>query len=330
MGEHLLVSDIHARRRPPSRCTATYWADLLELLKQTNVLARLRNAVTVTWAGDVFDHNAPSRTGHGLVQDLQRVIALYPGPLFGVAGNHERQYDTIDSVTTTQPLGVLLRMHRVFELNGWHRDHQAPVAQLYGVPWLQHWSEEAIRDALAGWREPVMPLQPALVVTHAPIYPPGDEPRYEGAEYTPADWWAEAMGHEGFLFYGHIHEPHGVWRHGGVTFCNNGALSRGSLEEHNLEREVGVTWWDDETGDFDFMPLDARPASEVFLVEQAAGQAAAQDRLDAFLASFNEVRLPRLSVEGVIAHIRTQGLSAEVIELAEELLTAAAHEGRKP
>lgn len=334
MGAHLLVADIHARRRPPSRCTGDYWPDLLGLLWQTVGVAEKHSAVSVAWAGDTFDHKVPVRTDHGVVRELLQVIRAYPCPVELLAGNHDMQHDRIDSVTTTQPLGVLFGKGAASQLNGWATGEPNPYVPVYGVPWLQHWTPETISSALIWYRDQVFERGTgkyrALVVAHAPIYPPGQEPRYEGAEYTPAAWWAEAMGGTGFLYYGHVHEPHFEWEHGGVTFCNYGALSRGSLDEHNLEREVGCTLWDDETGRFTFVPLDARPASEVFLVEQAQDEAAARGRLDAFLESVGQVRLPRLSVEGVIEQFRQQGLDPEVVELAEELLTAAAHEGRKP
>jgi DNA repair exonuclease SbcCD nuclease subunit len=335
MGLHLLIADIHATRHPPSRCTETYWPDLLDLLTQTTRWSAELDVITVTWAGDTFHHKGPSRTDHGLIMDLQKVIRAYSCKVLAVAGNHDMRHDRIESVRATQPLGVLLSPDGLTELDGWsfsegqEGGYRNPFAYLYGVPWLQHWSEEAIFDALRRWREPELPMQPALVVTHAPIYPPGQEPRYEGAEFTPAQWWADAMGNQGSVFYGHIHEPHGEFEAGGVAFCNNGALSRGSLDDYNLERTPGFTLWDDGTGAFSFMPLHARPGAEVFLAEEAAQEAARAGRLGAFRADLARVSLPRLSVEGVIAEIKGRGLGREVEDLAEELLTAAAHEGRK-
>jgi predicted phosphodiesterase len=328
VGLHLLIADIHATRRPPSRCTDTYWPDLLGLLEQTARWAAELNVVTVTWAGDTFHHKAPSRTDHALLMDLIGVIQSYPCKVLAVDGNHDMQHDRPQSVGATQPLGVLYKAG-LTRLGGWAFEDRNPFAWLYGVPWQQHWSEGHIEAALDRWRNPELPVQPALVVTHAPIYPPGQEPRYEGAEYTPAAWWASAMGNQGSVFYGHIHEPHGEFEVDGVTFCNYGALSRGSLDDYNLDRTPGFTLWDDSTGAFSFMPLDARPGAEVFLAEEAATEAARAGRLDAFRADLAKVSLPRLSIEGVIAEIRERGLGADVEELAEELLTAAAHEGRK-
>ena len=300
----------------------TYWPDLLDLLMQTAAIAAEREVAAVVWAGDVFHHKAPSRTDHGLVQDLIRVIQAYERPVYVVAGNHDVQHDRLASIEATQPLGVLYKAGAL-PLDGWAQGN----LPLYGVPWQQRWSAERIREVLTAWERDLMAR--SLVVTHAPIYPPGQEKPWE---CTPAAWWASAladgtMGHG--LFYGHVHEPHGVYEVDGTRFCNNGALSRGSLEEFNLNRLVGCTLWDDETGAFDFVPLRSRPASEVFRLREHDQAVTAQGRLDNFLAEIGSVRLPRLSVEGVTEHIRSLMLGPEIEELAEELLAQAAYEGRR-
>jgi hypothetical protein len=52
-----------------------------------------------------------------------------------------------------------------------------------------------------------------------------------------------------------------------------------------------------------------------------------QGRLDEFLASVGETTLEAVSVESVIAHIRTLGLGRDAEDLAAELITEAAHGG---
>jgi predicted phosphodiesterase len=319
VGLILCVNDIHASRRPPSSCTDTYWPDLLDLLYQTAEVARERGVSAVVWAGDVFHHKAPSRTDHGLVQDLIEVARDYPCPLFVVPGNHDIQHDRLDSIYATQPLGVLFKAG-VRCLEGWDGPDEDSQLDLYGVPWQQEWSEQCVHEALADWRRETYGC--SLVVTHAPIYPPAREPRYPGAEFTPASWWAGAMGGEGYLLYGHIHEPHDVWRHEGVTFCNYGALSRGSLDEYNLHRQVGVTIWDSGTSRFEFVPLKAKPAEQVFRLRQREEVVTAQRSLDAFLAGVREVTFGVLSVESVIGHVRALDIDPAVKARAEELLTA--------
>lgn len=319
----MAVNDIHATRKPPSRCTESYWPDLLDLLYQTTALAASREAAGVVWAGDVFHHKAPGRTDHSLMQDLVSVIRAYPCPVWIVPGNHDIQHDRLASIETTQPLGVLFRTGVTSQLDGWAGFDEDARLDLYGVPWQQTWSAQAVSGALDAWRTESYGC--SLVVTHAPIYPPGREPGYEGAEFTPADWWAEAMEERGYLLYGHIHEPHGTWRHRGVTFCNYGALSRGSLDEYNRRRQVGVTFWDTDAPPeraFEFVPLKAKPASEVFLLEHHQADVAAGRRLSEFAQRLSLTSFAQLSVESVVAHVRAAGVEKPVADLTEELLMA--------
>lgn len=334
MTRYLCLNDIHATKRPPSSCTESYYPDLLDLLWQTVDQAREHMVDAVIWAGDVFHHKAPSRTPHEVVLDLEKIIVSYPCPVLIVPGNHDMQNDRIESVGSTQPLGELY-MAGAQPLTGWARDGVA-----YGVPWLQGYGnfaedvpddgqphnqiEYRVADALASYRGMHQGMN-HLVVAHAPLYPPGRELEYE---YFPASRWAEAMGGRGYVLYGHVHEPHGVYEVGGVTFCNYGALSRGSLHEYNLTRQVGFTLWDSETGEFEFVPLRYKAASEVFRLAEAAEAKTATDRLDEFLEDIGHTRLDVLSVESVMDTIRRKGVGAKVEALSEELL-AEAQAGRQ-
>jgi DNA repair exonuclease SbcCD nuclease subunit len=315
--DFLCLGDIHASRRPPGWCTETYWPDLLDLLHQSAEVARERKVRAAVWAGDVFHHKAPSRTDHGLVQDLIEVIHAYPCDVWVTPGNHDLQHDRLDSIEDTQPLGVLFKAG-ARRLDGWCEEN----LPLYGVPWQQDWSEASVRAAMAGFPDRL--FGQALIVTHAPIYPPDREPRYPGAELTPARWWADAVADGPFrhgLFYGHIHEPHGVYKadDSALEFCNNGALSRGSLDEYNRTRQVGVTLWTVGEG-FEFVPLKARPASEVFRLRAHEEKVTPQRNLEEFLRGVNETQLVVLTRESVIAHIATLDVGPDVRELAEELL----------
>lgn len=248
----LLVNDIHLRDRPPSSCTETYTEDLLDLLQQTVTVAGLHDVDAVVWPGDVFDSKVPGRTSHRLVQRAIEIGKLYMVPWFIVPGNHDIAHDNLDSILDTQPLGVLLRAGAKL-LSGWSEplNDRDGAYRLYGVPWQQEWSDEAVSAALGqyfetlGWADPEVHR---LVVTHAPLYPPGLELPYE---FYPAEKWAQAMGSRGSCWYGHVHESHEIWQSGGVTFANFGALSRGSLHEHNISRQVAAGIWDSDTGEFE-------------------------------------------------------------------------------
>lgn len=342
MSLYLLLSDLHLADRPPSSCTDAYLDDLFDLLEQTTRIAAQRRVTAVVWAGDIFHIKAPSRTSHRLVQRTIRMLRSYPVQPYIVPGNHDITHDRLDSIEQTQPLGVLFESGAVKPLIGW-ADYDGPPGHLplFGVPWQQEWSEEAVDEALSSYREVARSWQalPAaergtvpvnhLVVAHAPLYPPGKELTYE---FFPAERWAEAMDMKGYVFYGHVHEPHGAYgfydADGGITFCNNGALSRGSLHEYNLTRQVGCTLWDSQTGQFEFVPLDAKPASEVFRLQEKQQVTDMQGRLDDFLRDVGSTTLEAVSVESVIEHIRTLGLGPDAENLATELLMEASHGGK--
>lgn len=312
----MVFGDIHASDKAPSSCTESYLEDLLDLLDQTVALALVLNVAAVIWAGDVFHIKAPNRSSHRLVQRLISIVKKYPCPVFIVPGNHDIRNDRLATIHETQPLGVLFQAGARL-LSGW----AGQELLLYGVPWQQDWGN--LSAQLSPYRHPSAQYkQPALVVAHAPLYPPGKELTFEN--YPSADW-AKYMGGQGYCYYGHVHEPHGVWKTGGVTFCNNGALSRGSLHEYNLTRQVGVTLWDAQTLEFEFIELAAKPASEVFRLTEKAKVTDMKDRLAEFLDGIQQTSLAAVSTETVIEHAKQRGLAADELSLVEELLVEASH-----
>lgn len=322
MPDYLLVNDVHLSDRPPSSCTDTYLADLFDLLRGVGDIAAQRSANAVIFAGDFYHHKTPGRTSHATVRATIDVLRDYPCPSYVVPGNHDMQHDRLDSIDTTQPLGVVIASGALRLLNGWMKSsHDLDGLDLiYGVPWLWRFDDQSVGDALEDWRHCDPEDAHGLVVTHAPLYPPGQELKYE---YYHAAKWADAMDNWGTVHYGHVHEPHGIYVVDGVTFSNPGALSRGSLHEHNLIREIKIAVWNSDTGDIDHVVVPHKPAEEVFRLVQADEVKTAQLELDEFLASIGQTRIEITSVEAVMDHIRSLALGPELEKLVENLLTEA-------
>lgn len=327
MGKALIIGDLHLSDKPPSSCTPAYLDDLFDLMYQTVDLAKENNYFAVIQAGDFFHNKVPNRTSHRVLQRAIHLIDEYPCPFYIVPGNHDMSNDRQDSVFESQPLGVLLRT------NAYMLDKWGPLG-IYGVPWLAEWAEKdgtgspslratlAVENALLGWRSWDKD-GPRLLVTHAPFYPPGLELEYE---YFPADVFADMMGNEGSVYYGHIHEPHGIYEVNGVKFCNSGALSRGSLHEYNLTRDIVVTEWDEDTGEFSTIPLKYKPADEVFRLQEVAGAKEARINLNGFLSSIGQATIEITSIESVIQHVKTLGLDSGVETIVIDLLEEAVSE----
>lgn len=323
MSEYLLVNDVHLSDRAPSSCTDTYNDDLFDLLRQVARLAVYRQASAIILAGDVFHHKAPTRTSHASVRRLIDLAGSQTYeqicPWYVVPGNHDLSHDRLDSLDESQPLGVVIASGAVRKLDGWSGVEQGITAPIYGVPWQGTWDDQTVDAALADWRSRLTPDTPGLVVTHAPLYPPGQELRFEN---YPASRFAAAMGNHGSVAYGHVHEPHGIYDVNGVTFCNPGALSRGSLHEHNLTRGVAIASWNSDTGAFATITLEHKPAEQVFRLDEVGQVKTARLRLDQFLASIEQTNIQITTTEAVLDHIHNLGLGHAMEELAEELLTA--------
>jgi hypothetical protein len=197
---------------------------------------------------------------------------------------------------------------------------------VFGLPYLYDWQElPKWMGAYTKWSDPNKAGDFAfwpLMVTHAPIFPPGEEPPYE---FIGGDDWAEMMVN-GDCYYGHIHDPHGAYQPNPaypVYMCNNGAISRGSLHEATLKREPAVTVWDSEGAGlarFTRVPLPFRPAGAVFRLKEKEDVDEKTNRVGEFLESVGRTSLDGLSIEEVHAQARTRGLNPRTLTLIEELL----------
>ena len=226
--------------------------------------------------------------------------------------------DRVESVWEKQPLGVIFESGAAKELNGW----DPSGLPLFGVPWQQRWlHEDAPKEAFIEWESSDRDLGHSLVVTHAPIYPPStrDEQMFELVPTAGPHGLSEAMGHKGYLYYGHIHEDHGIWVDEGVTYANMGAISRGSLTEYNLNREVKICMWTDSDG-FTEIPVPHKPASEVFRIMEATEKKEEKLSLEGFLADVGNATLDISSTFTVIEHIRQLDVAEAVKKVSIEIL----------
>jgi DNA repair exonuclease SbcCD nuclease subunit len=317
----LCVGDIHLSDRPPASCYDTYTDDILDILSFIAKLEHALDAQATTWAGDIFHHKQPSRTSHQTLVKLAKVAQQYKNPPLVVTGNHDITSDRLDSLDK-QPLGVLYETGVLQKLEGWHE-----TLPICGVPWQQRWlSPSAIEEAFAEWRGGFphgyhWGNDKSLAVTHAPIYPPSvaDNVMFE---LLPLSEVSDAMRNAGYLYYGHIHEPHYKFEVDGVTYCNMGAISRGSLHEYNLTRKIQVALWTPEHG---FTPIDVphKPASEVFKLVEAQEKKEVKMDLDSFLDEVGSATLDISSTGSIIDHVRRMDVEEEVkstsIELLEEV-----------
>ncbi len=330
MTKILCVGDIHVMDRPPRNATESYTDDIIVMLHWIADEAKRLEVDAVVWAGDIFHHKQPSKTSHALVLRMIEVVRYYRKlglDLCVVTGNHDISNDVLATVHEKQPLGVLYKAG-ARELIGWH-----PKLPLFGVPWRSDWttSESSSWEAFAEWREEMdrwgnnepdtRDISVSLATTHAPIYPPGEAEKqlFELVPTSGEHGIAKAMSHVGYLYYGHIHEDHGIFEVEGTTFANMGAISRGSLTEYNVNRQIKVALWD-ESG-FTEIVVPHKPADEVLRVSEAAEEKADKLSLDRFLSEVGSSTLDISSTGSVITYINgREDVAPKVKKTAIEIL----------
>jgi Icc-related predicted phosphoesterase len=296
----LVVNDIHLRDNAPSSATETYTDDLFDLLAEVAKKEQELEADAVVFAGDLIDFKQPGRTSHRLMLRAMNAMNAFQNPIC-IYGNHDLTQDRKQSLFDQQPLGVLIQGSKLRLLEGWHE-----TLPLYGVGWLQDWHDgQARMDAFVAWREDPFSWTPeAIAVTHAPLYPLGEENEFDHVPTSGPDGVSAALGGKGFLAYGHIHEYHGIFESGGVTYSNMGALSRGSLHEYNRTRPIAITLWDSTEG-FSQVDLPHKPAEEVFRITEIDEAKAQKVDLDAFLEDVGNSTLAQSTTESVAEWLRT-------------------------
>lgn len=329
-----LINDVHLTNHNnyPSSCTGSYTSDLFDLLYQINTKVAELQCTAVVQLGDFFHIKAPGRNSHELVIQAAKWARAAPCPVYIVPGNHDLSNDRLESLDEGQPLGVLyatgavVRAERYLQTKPIHKYDDENRLPVYAVPWQQFWdAEQSVADAaIKGALSDFQPSDtPQLIVTHAPFFPVGSNPDYEHYSTEKFAKMANPSGRSNVqICYGHIHDWHGEYIIKGTRFCNYGALSRGSLTESNLTRPVGFTVWDSITGSFEFIELDARPATEVFRVKEITEVKTAQVKLDEFLASVGQSTIEVTSISSVMDKIRALKLGKEFEQAVEELLTS--------
>jgi DNA repair exonuclease SbcCD nuclease subunit len=310
----LCVGDVHVADHPPSIRTDGYKDQILKKLWQTVEIAKDEKVDAVIWVGDAFHAKAPSRTSHQLVQAIMGICYAYPVPVFIVPGNHDLSYDRIQSLTQ-QPLGVVYRSGAATMGVGPMYFAGDGEAQVFGVPWFPDWA-----DKLPGFLETSM--ESKLIIAHAPIMPPGVSAPFD---YIAAEDFADLIPWPGIpVFYGHIHENHGIYTVGTHVFCNFGAISRGSLHEESVRRKPAVAVFDSTAAPpFTRIELDHLPVEQVFKLAVKEAEDFHTEKLTEFLESVGMTELEGLSIEAVLAHIQAMGLDADTLAQVSECLEVA-------
>ena len=311
----IIVGDIHLADRAPSSRKDTYREDILTKLEWIVAFTNQSEAEVLLLLGDVFHIKRPDRNSHYLVQRTADILGQSTKPVRIEIGNHDLTADRLDSIPS-QPLGTLA-LHPNVEL----LDGACDIPGLYGVPYFDP-NPENYRAVVERYYSDGGPDKFPFVAAHEAIFPRKEEPIYD---YIAAEDWAEAFGNK-WTAYGHIHSrmrAGAFYQAGGSWFCNNGAISRGSLHEETIHRKLAITVFDpDNTSEpFTSVPIPFRKPEEVFDLDSVEVLKERSNSADEFLQSLGSTELQYLTVEGILEQARsTEGLHKRALNELEDII----------
>lgn len=222
--------------------------------------------------------------------------------------------DRLESLPS-QPLGTLSRMKNMNLLIG----ETVDLPGIAGIPYITEFDGGDWARALYEYND-FDATEPELIVTHAPIFPTGQEPGVYASITTAA--WEKYFGGVFATFYSHIHDNHGVHLspNEAMQFCNHGALSRGSLHEASVNRKPAVTHWHSDTMTFERIEVPHKPAEEVFLRDIA--EIVAQNKVSAleFAEALGSTQLAGLTYESLSAILREEVKDDKVLAVILDVL----------
>jgi DNA repair exonuclease SbcCD nuclease subunit len=312
-------TDTHVADKSPASWKADYPAEIWSNLVQIGALAHKYEANAVLDGGDFFHVKASSRNPHSLIIKTAEIHAAYPCPTFCVEGNHDIQYNNLETLNR-QPLGVLYATGVFKHLREQvFKDGDLQV-RVVGVPYNPHLTTAELRTIK---KKPGDNYLVAVVHALAGENPP---PEVEDFFNEPVFRYGDLVQNDGpdIWMFGHWHRDQGIVRIGDVSFVNHGAVSRGSLIRENLERTPKVAWLEaDQRGiRVTSIPLVVAPPEDVFDLERKAKQEEERYNIDQFVE--------RLAADidfdperSIVDNIKGLGFANDVRDLALRYLSDA-------
>ena len=281
-------TDVHLSDRAPSSRTDD-WADaVFDKLGQVRDLAREVNAAAILDGGDFFHIKSPIRNSHALVHRTAEHHAKYPCPVFCTPGNHDAVYGDY-SFLPQQPLGVLFStgvFNRLYDEHEARFESNGVTVRVVGIPYHGTSYDMERFTSIEKGDEDILICVAHVLASHkgGTMFEGEDIIKYADLLDTAPDV---------FLF-GHWHKNQGVEEIGSKQFVNIGSLTRGSLSQDNLDRvpAAAVLRCTSDGVKVEVVPLNVRPAEDVFDVEGRERQVKRQVEMDSFVTAIRDALQP--------------------------------------
>jgi DNA repair exonuclease SbcCD nuclease subunit len=283
----LFRTDVHASDHGPSSWKGDYLGEIVSNLTQIEEIARQEGVLAVLDGGDFFHIKAATRNSHSLVQRMIMLHRKYPCPVYGIEGNHDLAYNSIDTVTK-QPIGVMFASGVFHQLREAVFKEDGLQVRVVGVPYTSDPTLEMLRSIRK------QPGDDCLIVVAHVLAAEMPNESIEDLFGEPVFRYGDLFSEDGpdAWCFGHWHQDQGIAcltdtiLHRAVAFVNQGSVSRGALTHENLTRipKVALLEFTREGLKVRAIPLTVAPASEVFDLEAKSRAEEERGAIEEFVA----------------------------------------------
>jgi len=274
----LTVGDVHLSDTTPASRLDNYTDATFEDLALVRAQALEQKATAVFITGDIFDRKSPIKNSHAIVARAIALFSSFPCPVYSIVGNHDIVNNRMDSLSR-QPLNVLFESGALKRL----KKEVFDKVTVHGVDFdegndYSTLSPEKDENSTA-----------TIAVCHVLATPDGGdmygEPIFSYKKLANSD--------VDVYVFGHFHNDQGIHTIGKKKFVNLGALSRGSLTQEEIHRQVkiGRIEWDGKSLECSEIPLAVKSSKEIFDIEKKQEMEKKEKEIESFVASLNKTDL---------------------------------------
>lgn len=316
----ITANDIHISDVNPRSRVDDFKDTVLGKLRQMAMACKKLGADAAIIAGDLYNLKAPAKNSHGLNRELVAVFQEFGCPIYMIEGNHDLTNNDLGSIPS-QPLGVLFQDRTLIRLRNEIVEKDGVKISLAGVPYDHNLDPDELKiERPEGCAAQICALHLYASPTGGMLFQNRIIGYKELAHLSPD-----------VFIIGHYHIDQGIEQVDGKHFINIGSMSRGTLNEENIDHQpqIGYIKIDVDGDDTNIttrpIKLKVKPAPEVFDLEKREEEKKERQEIEEFVEklvseTFDEESAGDKSIEEML---ETLDASKEIKERAIHFLQEA-------
>lgn len=322
-----IIGDIHISDVAPSSRTDDYKTTIFKKLLFIKDYCNQNGADVVVLLGDVFHRKNPNLNSHDMVRELISIFSQFKAKVLEVPGNHDISMTSKN--LNRQPLAVLEEAGAISVIGFPYTKNfvfSTESFDVYGLGYSD--ANDKLSESYFSINENIIDQSKFnILCLHQMVLPDGET--FFGdfinfAELAQFDFDAFCVGHYHPGFMPVLQERYGK------IFLNPGAISRGSLDVHNLDRApefVILEIAEKKLVSFEEVQIPHEPASKVFDMQKVNRALVAKEDIENFTSTLKDVvedNVDITSLDGLLSVLSTitQG-DSEVLEFTKPFLIKA-------